>query len=172
MDDNRTTNSINIIRWQLFVCIAFSSAAMVYGCQLMGDREIDSPLSYSVQREKIIEIAPKGTSRENAVANLKEAGIAGEFARGDNIYYCGSWRQKNGIVWRTNVALLFDEEGKVIGTRPIEAGVGYGSRTSSTKKQQAPREKQHQQSDRQTRRRTLHEVVNVVRLMSEFSIAQ
>ncbi len=132
MDDNRTSNSINITRWHLLICFAFSMAGMFYGCQLLEDREIDSPLSYSDQREKIREIAPIGTSRTDAVAKLKTAGVAGEFSRGENIYNCGSWTQKDGTVWRTNVALLFDEEGKVIGTRPIEASLGFGTATTTT----------------------------------------
>ncbi|VAX38415.1 hypothetical protein MNBD_PLANCTO02-1460 [hydrothermal vent metagenome] len=117
-------------RWHLFVVAGFLLAATVYGCQLMGTREIDSPLSYSAQQSKIIEIAPKGTARDEAIAQLNEAGVAGEFSRGKSTYYCGSWTQKNGVIWRTNVALLFDEEGTVIGTRPIEAEVGLSSSTT------------------------------------------
>jgi len=102
------------------------------GCQGLNFGEIESPLAYQQQQQKILEIVPVGTPRSEAVEKLTAAGVFGEFSQGEKIYYCGSWKQANGSRWRTNVAVLFDEEGKVYRTQPIEAGVGFSTSASTS----------------------------------------
>jgi hypothetical protein len=80
-----------------------------------------SPLDYAHQEAAILDIVPKGTSKEQVVADLKQAGISGSFGVRDSIYYCDAWRKPGGETWHLDVALLFDDEGKLYATRPGSA---------------------------------------------------
>lgn len=87
------------------------------GCQLSGDRVVASPMSYSEQEREILTLVPIGTPREKALETLTTAGIRGEFGTNDTIYYCDLWKRDDGQQWHLNVALLFDDAGKLYKAR-------------------------------------------------------
>lgn len=78
------------------------------------------PLPIAEQTAKILEIAPLGTAREEAIKRLDDAGIIGNFSTGSSksTYYCDIWPQDDGLRWHINVVLLFDENGTLYGTLP------------------------------------------------------
>lgn len=78
------------------------------------------PLPIAEQTEKILEIAPLGTSRDEAIKRLDQAGIIGNFSTGSSksTYYCDIWPQEGDLRWHINVVLLFDENGTLYGTLP------------------------------------------------------
>ena len=95
------------------------------GCQLSTPRFVKSPLSYSQQAEAILEIVPKGTDRDAVVEKLERSGIQGNFsAVSKAIYYCDTWEREDGKRWLMNVALLFDESGRLYATRNPQAQTG------------------------------------------------
>ncbi|MFO0918329.1 MAG: hypothetical protein U0872_08450 [Planctomycetaceae bacterium] len=79
---------------------------------------VTCPWSVLEQARKIEAIVPPGTTREEAVTRLKKEGIAGNFGQAESIYYCDIWERSKSERWHINVALLFDEEGKLYGLRP------------------------------------------------------
>jgi hypothetical protein len=93
------------------------------GCHLAGNGGgvMPSPLDYAQQEAAILDIVPKGTPKEQVAADLKQAGISGSFGVRDSIYYCDAWRKPRGETWHLDVALLFDEEGKLYASRPASA---------------------------------------------------
>lgn len=78
------------------------------------------PLPIPEQTAKILEIAPLGTPRDDAIERLERAGIVGNFSSGTSksTYYCDIWPQDGDIRWHINVVLLFDEKGILYGTLP------------------------------------------------------
>jgi hypothetical protein len=78
------------------------------------------PLPIAEQTTRILEIAPLGTSRDEAVKRLEDAGIIGNFSTGSSksTYYCDIWPQEGDLRWHINVVLLFDESGILYGTLP------------------------------------------------------
>jgi hypothetical protein len=92
------------------------------GCQTMSPSLVSCPWSAVEQARKIDEIVPPGSTREEAVSRLKKAGIAGNFGEADSIYYCDIWNRDDSERWHINVALLFDEEGKLYALRPDPHG--------------------------------------------------
>ena len=85
------------------------------------------------QVEEILKLAPLGTSSDKAEKALAEAGIVGNFGSRRNIYYCDLWRREGNADWKMNVALLFDEQGKLYKIRPGQAEVAYlPSETAAT----------------------------------------
>jgi hypothetical protein len=55
---------------------------------------------------------------------LADAGIDGSFGVSDSVFYCDVWRREDGNRWYINVALLFDESGRVYKARPAQAATG------------------------------------------------
>jgi hypothetical protein len=96
---------------------------LAVGCRLTSTGMVQSPLNYAQQESAILDIVPKGTPREQAIADLKTAGISGSFGVSDSIYYCDTWRRRGGETWHLDVALLFDETGKLYEARQADAQV-------------------------------------------------
>jgi len=97
---------------------------LLAGCQLRRGRIIDSPLSFDEQSDAILKIVPPGTPRAEAIRKLNEAGIEGSTPAHRSIFYCDVWDRKNGTRWELNVALLFDEHGRLYKVRRSEADTG------------------------------------------------
>lgn len=93
------------------------------GCRLGVQNVIESPLSYDEQAREIRSIVPLGTSREQAVARLTEAGVQGRFGVSRSIYYCDLWQRDAGDYWHLDVALLFYDSGKLYRTRRAAAQI-------------------------------------------------
>lgn len=91
------------------------------GCQLTSRQaEIITP-PYPKQAAEVLTIIPLGTDRDEAVKKLKEAGVEGAFSQvSQSVFYCDTWQRENGERWWMNVALLFDESGKLKSTRNPE----------------------------------------------------
>jgi hypothetical protein len=85
------------------------------GCQLATARIEPAPLSAAEQQLAILELAPVGTPRDEAVERLVGAGIEGGFGAtgARSTYYCDLWRRPDGNHWHLDVALLFDDHGRV-----------------------------------------------------------
>ncbi len=105
--------------WRRFA-LAFCLGCAV-GCQMTpAPGLVTCPLPVSEQTARILDIVPLGTSRDDAIKKLDEAGVIGNFSTGDSksTYYCDVWQQDKDERWHINVVLLFDEEGILYGTRP------------------------------------------------------
>lgn len=88
------------------------------GCHLFRTNKVTRPLSYLQQVEKIKNIVPLGTPRDEAIRKLEEAGIDGDFSSvSRSIYYCERWNRENGKQWELNVSLLFDAQGQFYRTK-------------------------------------------------------
>lgn len=108
------------------------SCWMLVGCT--GLRQVmPAPLVFEEQSKEILEIAPLGTPKEEAIRKLTEAGVSGEFASSPSIYYCDLWERENGHRWHMNVALLFNEQGELYKTRPAQADVTWQSAEEAAK---------------------------------------
>ena len=100
---------------------------LLAGCQLNSQQIVASPLSYRDQEAEILKIAPEGTPREEAIEKLTAAGIQGELGGKRTIYYCDLWEREDGERWHLNVALLFNESGKVYKARPAQSETSVSS---------------------------------------------
>lgn len=93
------------------------------GCQTSPAAGLTScPLPTTEQVHEILTIVPLGTPRDDAIEQLDQAGITGNFGENRSIYYCDLWKRRDGLRWHINVVLLFDDEGKLYATRPDAAG--------------------------------------------------
>jgi hypothetical protein len=94
------------------------------GCTAPGKSLMESPLSVDEQQQAVLEIAPRGTFRDDVGRRLKAAGI--EFTSGGNgsIFYLSLWNRPNGERWHINVALLFDPAGNLYQTRTADSTTG------------------------------------------------
>lgn len=105
------------------VCAAVVIVGWVIGCQSTpAPGLMMCPLPSTEQVHAILEIAPLGTQRDEAIAQLGEAGVLGTFGENQSIYYCDIWDRGDGIRWHINVALLFDDSGQLYATRPDQTG--------------------------------------------------
>lgn len=101
------------------------------GCQMAGLGYRPSPLSAAQQRQEIEKIAPPGTPREEVERRLKAAGIEISAGSSPHLAYCDLWNRSGGGRWMMNIALMFDESGKLIGTRPAQAETGVYSESEA-----------------------------------------
>ena len=101
--------------------------AVLTGCASETGRLIDSPLGIQEQTSQILEIVPLGTSRRDALDRLQANGVEVTPGAADSVVYCSIWNRKNGERWTMNVALLFDEQGRLYAARPAEADVSLDS---------------------------------------------
>lgn len=91
------------------------------GCQLgSAGKIVASPWSSAQQEQAILELVPLGTPRDEVVERLSQAGIEGGFGVSDSVFYCDLWKRPSGEWWHINVALLFDQSGRLYKTRPAE----------------------------------------------------
>ncbi len=102
---------------------------VVVGCAGLTSQIVPCPLTYSEQEKEILAVVPKGTRRDEALRKLATAGIDGSFGISRRVYYCELWNRPDGSRWHLNVALLFDEVGRLYMTRTADCDV-----TASTDK--------------------------------------
>jgi hypothetical protein len=96
---------------------------VVAGCASISSQIVPCPLTYSEQTKEVLNVVPKGTRREDALRKLAQAGIEGSFGISRRVYYCELWTRPDGSRWHLNVALLFDETGKVYKTQAADSEV-------------------------------------------------
>jgi hypothetical protein len=84
---------------------------------------VQCPLTYSEQEKELLTVVPKGLRREEALKRLAAAGVEGSFGISRRVYYCDLWNRKNGERWHINVALLFDDQGRLYKTQMAECDV-------------------------------------------------
>jgi hypothetical protein len=87
------------------------------GCASVSTQIVSCPLTYSEQEKEVLSVAPKGTRRDDALRKLAAAGIEGSFGISRRVYYCDLWNRRDGSRWHLNVALLFDETGRLYKTQ-------------------------------------------------------
>lgn len=85
------------------------------GCHLATGSIEPAPVSAAEQRMQILEIVPVGTPRDEAVRRLEAAGIEGGYGAtgAESTYYCDVWNRPDGERWHIDVAVLFDDDGRV-----------------------------------------------------------
>lgn len=96
---------------------------LITGCQqfvLSRPEIVHCPLAAAEQASRVLSIAPLGTSREETLAALKQAGIEYSFGENQSICYCDLWKQAQEV-WHIHVVLLFDEQGRLYNVRPNPA---------------------------------------------------
>jgi hypothetical protein len=93
------------------------------GCASLSTQIVPCPLTYSEQIKEVLNVVPKGTRREDALRKLAAAGIEGNFGISRRVYYCELWVRPDGSRWHLNVALLFDETGKLYKTQAADCDV-------------------------------------------------
>jgi hypothetical protein len=93
------------------------------GCASLSTQIVPCPLTYTEQTKEVLNVVPKGTRREDALRKLAAAGIEGSFGISRRVYYCELWNRPDGSRWHLNVALLFDETGKVYKTQAADCDV-------------------------------------------------
>lgn len=108
------------------------------GCMLESTPILPAPIPASEQQFSVLEIVQPGTERDEAIARLNEAGILGSFGAtgAKSVFYCDVWNREDGERWHLDVAVLFDDQGRVINTRvgdstPIESDSQPRSPTSA-----------------------------------------
>jgi hypothetical protein len=91
------------------------------GCTAPGTSLMESPLSIDEQQQAVLEVAPRGTFRDDAARRLKAAGIEFTVGGTESIFYVSLWNRPNGERWHMNVALLFDPAGNLYQTRTADS---------------------------------------------------
>lgn len=111
-------------------CVGGLAVALICsGCQTMPPSLVSCPLPAAEQASRIEEIVPLGTTREDAISRLKKEGIAGNFGEAESIFYCDIWNRSDSERWHINVALLFDDDGKLYALRPDPHGQAAAAET-------------------------------------------
>lgn len=98
-------------------------ALELVGCVGISRPIVACPLTYSEQEKEILTVVPKGTRREDALRRLAAAGVEGSYGISRRVYYCDLWKRPNGERWHINVALLFDDTGRLYKTQMAEADI-------------------------------------------------
>jgi hypothetical protein len=106
-------------RWTAAGLIALT----LTGCVSLNRAIMPCPLTYSEQEKEILTVVPKGTRRDEALRRLVAAGVEGSFGISQRVYYCDLWNRKNGERWHINVALLFDDTGRLYRTQVAESDI-------------------------------------------------
>jgi hypothetical protein len=114
------------------LCVAIAATCLIAGCAHVTHQIVPCPLTYSEQEQEVLGIVPMGTPREDVLKRLAEAGIKGTFGLSHRIYYCDLWDRSSGERWHMNLALLFDESGKLYRTQVAESDVAVLREDSST----------------------------------------
>lgn len=99
------------------------------GCQLTTEANYASP-PYSEQQRSLLEVVPYGTARNKAVQALRRAGVVGTFGVSESVYYCDAWDRDDGLRWRLDVALFFDQSGRLYKVGPAQANTGLATQAS------------------------------------------
>lgn len=107
------------VRRSLLRAVAAASVSLgigtFSGCMLAPGSIEPSPLSAVEQQIEILDLAPVGTPRDEAIRRLETAGIEGGFGASGakSTYYCDLWNRPDGTRWHLDVAVLFDDDGRV-----------------------------------------------------------
>jgi hypothetical protein len=109
------------LRASVLLTLAFA------GCASLSTQIVSCPLTYSEQEKEVLSVVPKGTRRDDALRKLAAAGIEGSFGISRRVYYCDLWNRRDGSRWHLNVALLFDETGRLYKTQAAECDVTVSS---------------------------------------------
>lgn len=112
---------------------------LVIGCRLTSDVATTNP-SFSVQNNAILEVAPHGTPREQAVEALTAAGVQGAFGVAESVYYCDVWNRSDGSVWRLDVAVFFDQAGSLYKVAPSQPVGGESSASQAADVAETPKD--------------------------------
>lgn len=92
---------------------------LILGCQLEPlPQFMEAPLTTQQQIEELQKHLVAGMSREEVMHKLKELGIGGSYGHNTSIYYCDVWQRDRKTLWHINIALLFNDEGKLYKIRP------------------------------------------------------
>ncbi len=111
------------LRQSPHITLALFACGWLTGCQMTpAPGLINCPLPSTEQVQEILQLAPLGTPRQEAIERLKKAGVLGTFGENQSIYYCDVWDKGEGLRWHINVALLFDDSGTLYATRPDRNG--------------------------------------------------
>ena len=100
------------------------SIMVLVGCRLGDSKIASSPHSYDEQVAAVLKVALVGSQRDQVVRALEAAGIRGSFGVSQSTYYCDVWQREDGSLWDLDVALLFDEQGRLYKTTRGETAVG------------------------------------------------
>lgn len=149
----RRVSGISVLSVSLVA--AMLCVTLYSGCQTAGFGYRPSPLNALEQGDEIEKLAPPGTPREEVERRLKEAGVEVSPGSSPHIAYCDVWNRAGGDRWVLNVALLFDESGKLLGTRPSQSETGVMGETPQAvagAEQQENQSSPERMSDAQVRR--------------------
>lgn len=116
MPSQHSTHGFSPISWTPW-CLVATVVMLCAGCQSL-PAIVACPLPMVEQAAKVQKIVPLGTSRDDALALMKKAGIEGNFGSNKSVYYCDTWAQSDKELWHINVEMLFDQDGKVYAYRP------------------------------------------------------
>ncbi|MBA4030079.1 MAG: hypothetical protein C0478_04180 [Planctomyces sp.] len=109
----------------LTACLIVGLTVVMSSCaSWQNDRKLSfqsCPWPAGQQVREVLNVVPIGSTRADALKKLQKAGIQGNYGANDTIYYCDVWKREEAI-WHINVALLFDEEGRVYATMPDASG--------------------------------------------------
>lgn len=100
---------------------------VLVGCAGLSTQIVPCPLTYSEQSKEVLNVVPKGTRCDDALRKLAAAGIDGSFGISRRVYYCELWKRPDGSRWHLNVALLFDETGRLYKTQAADCDVTMSS---------------------------------------------
>jgi hypothetical protein len=100
---------------------------VLVGCASLSTQITPCPLTYSEQEKEILSLVPKGSRRDDALRKLAAAGVDGSFGISRRVYYCELWKRPDGSRWHLNVALLFDETGRLYKTQAADCDVTVSS---------------------------------------------
>ena len=106
-------------------------AAFAVGCQLISETEYTRP-SFLEQQQAILDVVPFGTPRERSLETLKQAGVRGASGVSESIYYCDVWDRGDGGHWHLNVALFFDQSGRLYKVGPGQSDTGMATSVGKT----------------------------------------
>jgi len=101
------------------------------GCQLRGDHALTSP-SYQEQKQAVLDVVPLRTTRQQAVEKLHSAGVEGTFGISKSVYYCDLWNRQDGQRWHLDVALFFDQSGRLYKLKPAQSMTGIAAHREET----------------------------------------
>jgi len=87
-------------------------AVAIVGCQLTSAVEYSNP-SDAEQNLAVLEVVHIGMTRQQAVDALTNEGVKGSSGVSESVYYCEAWDGKDDRHWLLNVALFFDQSGRL-----------------------------------------------------------
>jgi hypothetical protein len=101
----------------------------IIGCQLTSTVEYTSP-SDAEQSRAILEIVNIGMTREQAVDALTDKGVQGTSGVSESVYYCDAWDGDDDRHWHLNLALFFDQSGRLYKVASSQPDFGLADDTT------------------------------------------